>query len=257
MQLITERRLEVTKALPSTLKHIGIIMDGNGRWAELRGLSRVEGHRQGSHSVRDIVRASRELGLEALTLYAFSAQNWSRPVEEVLGLMQLLADFLDEQRPEIMSNGIRLQAIGELDKLPSFVQERLFSLMRDSAQHSSMTLCLALSYGGRESLVHAAQRLCERVQRGELQPSQINEQLLTESLETNSLPPLDLVIRTSGEERLSNFLLWESAYAELYFTKTLWPDFNRQDLSSAIESYSQRERRYGLVTPGHLPNAGH
>lgn len=248
MQLITERKPEATKSLPTTLKHIGIIMDGNGRWAELRGLSRVEGHRQGSHSVRDIVRASRELGLEALTLYAFSAQNWNRPVEEVLGLMQLLADFLDEQRPEIMNNGIRLQAIGELDKLPSFVQDKLFSLIKDSAHHTSMTLCLALSYGGRESLVHAAQRLCERVQRGELQPSQINEKLLTEALETNTLPPLDLVIRTSGEERLSNFLLWESAYAELYFTKTLWPDFNRQDLSLAIENYAQRERRYGLAS---------
>jgi undecaprenyl diphosphate synthase len=234
------------RALP---KHVGMIMDGNGRWAELRGLSRVEGHKAGARTVREVVRASRELGLEALTLYAFSAQNWDRPIEEVLGLMQLLGNFLDEERPEIMNNGIRLRAIGELDRLPGFVQEKLFSLMKDSEQNKSMTLCLALSYGGRESLVNAAKKLAEQVQRGTLDPNQINERLLDDTLETNGLPPLDLVVRTSGEERLSNFLLWESAYAELYFTRVLWPDFTKQEFLSALDAYENRDRRFGLTTP--------
>jgi undecaprenyl diphosphate synthase len=228
-------------------RHVAIIMDGNGRWAQGRSLPRVEGHRRGAKSVKEVVRAARELGLPAITLYAFSYQNWKRPADEVATLMQLLRDYVIDERPEIMENGIRLVAIGDVDRLPDFVRGPLDDLIRDSAGNRSMTLCLALSYGGREALVSAARELCERVRRGELHPSDITEERITATLQTNGLPQLDLLVRTSGEERLSNFLLWESAYAELYFTDTFWPDFGRDELIRAIESYHRRERRFGLT----------
>jgi undecaprenyl diphosphate synthase len=223
-------------------------MDGNGRWAKRRGLPRIEGHRKGADSVRDVVRASRELGLKALTLYAFSSQNWERPMEEVRSLMELLRDYLIEERPEIMDNEIRLETIGDRSRLPEFVREPLEALIRDSAENSKMTLCLALSYGGRESIVAAARRLAEAVVRGELHPSDIDAHNFAEELSTRILPELDLVIRTSGEQRLSNFLLWEAAYAELFFTDTLWPDFSRATLYQAIEVFQSRERRFGLTS---------
>jgi undecaprenyl diphosphate synthase len=228
-------------------RHVAIIMDGNGRWAQSRSLPRVEGHRRGAKSVKEVVRAARELGLPALTLYAFSYQNWKRPADEVATLMQLLRDYVIDERPEILENGIRLVAIGDVDRLPEFVRGPLDDLIRDSAHNRAMTLCLALSYGGRESLVAAARTLCERVRRGELLPSDVTEERITETLQTNGLPQLDLLVRTSGEERLSNFLLWESAYAELYFTDTFWPDFGRDELVRALESYRGRERRFGLT----------
>lgn len=236
-------KLQIVKRL----RHIGIIMDGNGRWAELRGLPRFRGHQRGVNAVRETVRAARELGVKALTLYAFSAQNWLRPQEEVYGLMQLLAEFLHEERPEILQNGIRLTAIGELSRLPGIVQAPLSSLMQDSSPNTGMTLCLALSYGGRESILAAAKKLCAQAARGELQPNEITEADFASALETRELPPLDLMIRTSGEERISNFLLWEAAYAELYFTQTLWPDFTRQSFIEAIEDYLQRERKFGSL----------
>ncbi len=229
-------------------RHVAIIMDGNGRWAKRRGLPRIEGHRKGADSVRDVVRASRELGLKALTLYAFSTQNWDRPMEEVRALMELLRDYLVEERPEIMDNEIRLVTIGDRSRLPDFVREPLDALVRDSAENDKMTLCLALSYGGRESIVAAARRLAEAVVRGELNPSDIDVLNFAEELSTRILPELDLVIRTSGEQRISNFLLWEAAYAELYFTDTLWPDFSRATLYQAIEAYQGRERRFGLTS---------
>ncbi len=229
-------------------RHVAIIMDGNGRWAKRRGLPRIEGHRKGADSVRDVVRASRELGLKALTLYAFSSQNWERPMEEVRALMELLRDYLIEERPEIMDNEIRLETIGDRSRLPEFVREPLEALIRDSAENSKMTLCLALSYGGRESIVAAARRLAEAVVRGELHPSDIDAHNFAEELSTRILPELDLVIRTSGEQRLSNFLLWEAAYAELFFTDTLWPDFSRATLYQAIEVFQSRERRFGLTS---------
>src|SRR5689334_13942427 len=229
-------------------RHVAIIMDGNGRWAKKRGLPRIEGHRKGADSVRDITRACRELGIKALTLYAFSSQNWDRPVEEVRMLMALLRDYLVDERPEILDNGIRLTTIGNIDRLPDFVREPLFALMADSASNQGMTLCLALSYGGRETIVDAARLLVERVLAGEIRPQDVNELSLSEALCTRNLPPLDLVIRTSGEQRLSNFLLWEAAYAELYFTDTLWPDFKRAQLMDAIAAYQGRERRYGLTS---------
>lgn len=236
-----------TPLLERLPRHVAIIMDGNGRWAEKHGLPRLEGHKRGATSVREVVRFSRELGIEALTLYAFSAQNWGRPPEEVLGLMQLLADYLIEEREEILQKDIRLTAIGSLARLPDFVKTLLDDLIRDSAGNKKMTLCLALSYGGRESLVEAARALCRRAQRGELMPEDLSEAHLDAALETRDLPPLDLIIRTSGEERLSNFLLWEAAYAELYFTETLWPDFGRADFLQALFRFGTRERRFGLT----------
>jgi undecaprenyl diphosphate synthase len=228
-------------------RHVAIIMDGNGRWAQRRGLPRVEGHRRGAKSVKEVVRAAREVGLRALTLYAFSSQNWDRPPDEVATLMQLLRDYVIEERAEIMENGIRLIAIGEVDRLPDFVRVPLEDLMRDSAGNRAMTLCLALSYGGRESIVAAARALCEAAARGTLQPKELTEARFSAALQTGGLPQLDLLIRTSGEERLSNFLLWEAAYAELYFTDTFWPDFGRDHLLLALKSFDGRERRFGLT----------
>jgi undecaprenyl diphosphate synthase len=226
-------------------RHVAIIMDGNGRWAQRRGQARVEGHRRGAVAVREVVRAAREIGLPAITLYAFSAQNWDRPPEEVATLMQLLRDYVIDERDEIMENGIRLVAIGDIDRLPSFVKDPLDALMAESAGNTAMTLCLALSYGGRESIVAAAQALARDVARGVLTPEDITQERLTGALQTGGLPQLDLLVRTSGEERLSNFLLWESAYAELYFTETFWPDFGKEELYLALDSYRGRERRFG------------
>jgi undecaprenyl diphosphate synthase len=226
-------------------RHVAIIMDGNGRWAQRRGMPRVEGHRRGAVAVRDVVRAAREIGLHAITLYAFSAQNWDRPPDEVATLMQLLRDYVIDERDEIMENGIRLIAIGDIERLPEFVKGPLEALMRESADNRAMTLCLALSYGGRESLVAAARELAVEVASGALKPEDITEEHLGGALQTSGLPQLDLLVRTSGEERLSNFLLWEAAYAELYFTETYWPDFDKQELHLALESFRRRERRFG------------
>jgi undecaprenyl diphosphate synthase len=227
-------------------RHLAIIMDGNGRWAETRGLPRLAGHREGARSVREVVRAARELELEAITLYAFSAQNWGRPADEVAGLMALLRDYLIDERPEIMHNGIRLRAIGDLDRMPALVREPLDALMADSAAHRDMQLTLALSYGGRESIVRAAQQAVARARDGHAD-GEIDEATFGALLPTADLPPLDLVVRTSGEQRISNFLLWEAAYAELYFTDVMWPDFRRPELEAALATYAARQRRYGLT----------
>jgi undecaprenyl diphosphate synthase len=231
---------------PSQLpRHVAIIMDGNGRWAQRRGLPRVEGHRKGAVAVRNVVRAAREIGLSAITLYAFSAQNWERPPEEIATLMQLLRDYCIDERDEIMENDIRLVAIGDIERLPDFVKAPLDALQAESAGNRGMTLTLALSYGGRESLVSAARELAGKVARGALKPEDITEAHLGGALQTSGLPQLDLLVRTSGEERLSNFLLWEAAYAELYFTDTYWPDFGKEELYRALESFRGRERRFG------------
>jgi undecaprenyl diphosphate synthase len=235
----------MTAALP---RHIGIIMDGNGRWAQLRDQPRIEGHRVGAESVRDITRAARELGVEALTLYAFSVQNWARPGDEVAALMDLLRDYLRDERPEIMDNQIRLHAIGDLDMLPPSVRAPLDALRADSAGHRGMTLTLALSYGGRESLAAAARALAAAVARGELTADAIDVDRFAAALPTRGLPPVDLLIRTSGEQRISNFLLWESAYAELMFVDVMWPDFRRRHLYECLDAYGRRERRFGLTS---------
>jgi undecaprenyl diphosphate synthase len=221
-------------------RHVAIIMDGNGRWAEARGLPRLAGHREGSESVRAVAREARRVGLEALTLYAFSAQNWARPPDEVAGLMQLLAEFLDSQRSEIMENAIRLHAIGELDRLPGFVRERLERLRRDSARNAGLTLTLALSYDAREEIAQAARRAAEGGR--DASPAELEAHLWTAGL-----PELDLLVRTSGERRISNFLLWQCAYAELAFSDVLWPDFRELELLQALGDYQARERRFGLT----------
>ena len=222
-------------------------MDGNGRWAQMRGMPRIEGHRLGAQSVKDVVRAARQIGLEALTLYAFSAQNWARPGDEVTALMELLRDYLIDERPEIMENGIRLRAIGDIERLPPLVREPLDALIADSAGNRSMQLVLALSYGGRESIVRAVRAAVAAVAAGDLDPSDLDAARFGRFLPTSELPPLDLLIRTSGEQRISNFMLWELAYAELIFAETLWPDFRRSQLYDALEIYARRERRFGLT----------
>ncbi len=241
------------RALP---RHIGIIMDGNGRWAQARGMPRIDGHREGARSVREIVRACREIGVGALTLYAFSEQNWARPPAEVQALMELLEEYLRDERDEIMENDIRLYAIGDLQRLPEFVQRPLQALMAESAQNTQMVLTLALSYGGRESILQAARALAADVRSGRIDPEEINDVTFQARLSTGLLPPLDLIIRTSGELRLSNFLLWEAAYAELHFTPLMWPEFRRPALEAALDAYEQRDRRFGRVPTQAAGQAG-
>jgi len=223
-------------------------MDGNGRWAQMRGLPRLEGHRRGSDSVRQVTRAARKLGLPALTLYAFSAQNWNRPPEEVSGLMDLLRDYLESERREILDNGIRLHAIGELDRLPARVRDPLEELRAASAQGKDMVLTLALSYGGREEIIAMARKVAEDVQKGSLSPEDIDAEAVEDRLWTRGLPPLELAVRTSGEVRVSNFLLWQLAYAEIHLTETLWPDFGEEDLLVALDDFQNRERRFGKTS---------
>ncbi len=230
--------------LPS---HVGIIMDGNGRWAQQRGLPRVQGHRKGSQAVRRMVRIARRLGLRALTLYAFSEQNWARPGDEVDALMELLREFLTSERDEILDNGIRLNAVGNLGRLPHLVRAVLEPLQRESEPNSEMTLTLALSYGGREEIAAAARELARRVAEGRIDLDEVTEDALHGLMPSLSVGDPDLVIRTGGERRISNFLLYGLAYAELYFADVLWPDFEAEDLFAAIESYQQRERRFGKV----------
>ncbi len=241
------------RGLPS---HIGIIMDGNGRWAQLRGLSRSEGHKAGSASVRRIVRSARRLGIRALTVYAFSEQNWQRPEDEVSALMALLEDFLLSERGEILNNGIRLQAGGSLGRLPGFVRAVLDPLRSESATNEEMTLTLALSYGGREEIALAARELANDVKAGRLRAEDITPDALRVRMPSLAVGDPDLVIRTGGEQRISNFLLYGLAYAELVFSDRLWPDFGTEDLHAAIASYQQRERRFGRVgKPARAPVA--
>lgn len=222
-------------------------MDGNGRWARMRGQPRSEGHRAGSRSVRRIVRLARRIGLDALTLYAFSFQNWQRPGDEVDALMALLQEYLLTERDEIIGNGIRLAGIGELAELPGPVRSLLDQLCDDSGQNEKMTLTLALSYGGQEEIATACRLLAEAVGRGELDPADISPDMIAAHLPSCRVGAPDLIIRTGGEKRLSNFLLFGSAYAELFFSDRLWPDFGGEDLFQAIASYQGRDRRYGLV----------
>jgi undecaprenyl diphosphate synthase len=229
-------------------RHVGIIMDGNGRWAAARGGGRSDGHRQGAEAVRRTVRAAREIGIPVLTLYAFSEQNWQRPAPEVADLMRLLRRFVLEERAELATRGIRLMTIGDEARLPAFVRGPLAALTEATRANRGMTLCLALSYGGRESVVRAARRLAAAADAGRLRPETIGEGDVAAALETRALPPPDLIIRTSGEQRLSNFMLWEAAYAELYFTDVMWPDFGRDELEAALTEYAKRERRFGKVT---------
>jgi undecaprenyl diphosphate synthase len=226
---------------------VAIIMDGNGRWAKQRHLPRVEGHRNGVESVRAVVRAAGEVGVKYLTLYAFSVENWNRPKEEVDTLMHYLARFLKSEIGELNRNNVRLEAIGQIYRLPEFVQEQLRKSQTALARNSGLTLILALSYGGRTEIIDAARSIAQKVKDGQLEPAEINEQLVSQHLYTSPYPDPDLLVRTSGEMRISNFLLWQISYAELVVTPTLWPDFRKPQFFEALEEYTQRHRRFGLV----------
>jgi undecaprenyl diphosphate synthase len=228
-------------------EHVAIIMDGNGRWAEERRFPRVAGHQAGIASVRDITRSARELGIRYVTLYAFSTENWKRPRKEVAMLMRLLRKMLHEELEEMRDNGVRLNTIGQTNALPKEVQQDLFSAIDDTSGNTRLTLTLALSYSGRWDLVRAMQLMALDIRRGKLSPEDVTDQLVKSYLTTADLPDPDLMIRTSGEMRLSNFLLWEMAYSEMYITKVYWPDFRREHLYEAIRNYQGRERRYGMT----------
>jgi undecaprenyl diphosphate synthase len=239
-----QQELVATAKLP---RHIAVIMDGNGRWAEERGLPRAAGHQAGIASLRDTTRASRELGIDYLTVYAFSTENWKRPKNEVSMLFRLLLKMLREELDEMLENGVRLNAIGQTNALPKIVQQELFAAIERTSQNKGLTLTLALSYSGRWDLVRAIQMLALDVRRGKISPEDVTDTLVRQYLTTATLPDPDLLVRTSGEMRLSNFMLWELAYSEIHVTKTYWPDFRREDLYEAIREYSRRERRFGLT----------
>lgn len=228
-------------------RHIAVIMDGNGRWAEQRSLPRLAGHKAGVESVREVVRTCRELEVPVLTLYAFSRENWSRPPWEVRALMGLLSRYLRSEIKELKKNGIALKAIGDLEKLPQKVQDLLARAEAETAAGREMVLNLALSYSGRAEILQAVRHLVRDVQKGKVEPSVIDEPLFSRYLYTAGLPDPDLLIRTSGEFRLSDFLTYQSAYAEIYVTKTFWPDFRKKDLLAAIGEFQNRERRFGLT----------
>jgi undecaprenyl diphosphate synthase len=227
--------------------HVAIIMDGNGRWAKQRHLPRIEGHREGAESVRAVVRAAGELGVKYLTLYAFSVENWSRPKDEVDTLMKYLARYLKTEVGDLMKHNVRLEVIGQIYRLPEFVQEQLAKTQGTLSRNNGLTAVLALSYGGRQEIVEAVRDIATKVQRGKLDPAEITEQTISQHLYTKNIPDPDLLIRTSGEMRVSNFLLWQISYAELVVTPTLWPDFRKPQFCEALEEYARRHRRFGAV----------
>ncbi|SEF71645.1 isoprenyl transferase [Flavobacterium urumqiense] len=229
-------------------KHLAIIMDGNGRWAKQQGLLRSLGHQSGTKSVKVIIEASAKLGIEFLTLYAFSSENWNRPKLEVETLMKVLINSLKKELVTLQKNNIKLNAIGNLEKLPQSAQKELLDVINKTKDNTKMTLTLALSYGSREELVSAVKNICSKVKNNIISIDAIDDSIINEHLYTQNLPDVDLLIRTSGEHRISNFLLWQIAYAELYFTDILWPDFKEQDLYEAIISYQKRERRFGKTS---------
>jgi len=235
--------LDTTK-LPA---HVAIIMDGNGRWAKKRLLNRINGHEKGSETVRTIVRTCRQIGISYLTLYAFSTENWQRPKTEVEALMALLKKFLQSERKEMVENNIRLRGIGQLDRLPPKVRQALDQTMAATRELTGMNLILALSYGGRAEIVRMVQEVAEKIKRGIIAPQAVNEKLISDHLYTRDIPDPDLLIRTSGEMRVSNFLLWQIAYTELFVTTTLWPDFSKEELLQILKDFQARVRRFGAV----------
>lgn len=242
--MITEKDIDPCK-LPA---HVAVIMDGNGRWAKKRGFMRVLGHRKGVDAVRRTIEASRKMGIKYLTLYAFSDENWQRPRVEVEALMDLLMSNLKAELPSFMKNGIRLNSIGEVSRLPEGPARELEYCMKETAGNKDMILTLALSYGSQEELKCCMRRIAQEVAEGMLKPEDISRDTIESHLYTSGMPAVDLVIRTSGEMRLSNFMLWQAAYAEFYFTPVLWPDFSEEDFLQAIREYGQRERRFGLIS---------
>jgi undecaprenyl diphosphate synthase len=228
-------------------QHIAIIMDGNGRWAKQRHLPRVEGHRQGAESARTIIRAAGELGIKHLTLYAFSTENWNRPKDEVDTLMKYLIQYLKRETPDLNKSNVRLQVIGQIWRLPENVQEQVRKSIAALEKNNGLTLILALSYSGRSELVDAVRAIAAKAKEGRLDPSEVTERLISEHLHTRNWPDPDLLIRTSGEMRVSNFLLWQISYAEFVMTQTLWPDFRKGQLIEALEEYARRHRRFGAL----------
>lgn len=228
-------------------KHVAIIMDGNGRWARKRGINRVRGHQKGSEAVREIVRTSREIGIPWLTLYAFSEENWKRSKTEIKALMSLLKRFLRSELKEMQDNGIRLQSIGRTEKIPEDTREILFETIEKTASNRDMVLTLAISYGGRQEILDAIKKIAINIERHGMTSNEISEQLLSGFLYTADMPDPDLLIRTSGEYRISNFLLWQIAYAEIYVTPVLWPDFNKHEFLVAIQNFQERDRRFGAT----------
>lgn len=247
---IAQNKMNLIESIDHTNlpKHLAIIMDGNGRWAKQQGFLRAFGHENGTKSVKEIIKTSAKLGIEYLTLYAFSTENWNRPKLEVQALMKILINSLKKELITLQENNIRLNAIGNLDKLPKTAQKELLDVMEKTKNNSRLTLTLALSYGSREELVNAVKAISDKVKNNIISIDTIDDSIINEHLYTQNLPDVDLLIRTSGEHRISNFLLWQIAYAELYFTNVLWPDFKDQDLYEAIISYQKRERRFGKTS---------
>lgn len=229
-------------------RHVAIIMDGNGRWASSRGFERLYGHRRGKASVKAIVELSRKIGIEYLSLYAFSEENWERPDGEVKGLMNLLKRYATTELDKMMKNGVRLKVIGNMRKLPPDVRQALRHTIEQTKRNRDLTVILALSYSAREEIANAAKSLARKVKRGDLEPEEINEDTIAQSLGTAGIPDPDLLIRTSGEIRLSNFLLWQVAYTEIYITETLWPDFREKQFIEALRQFQKRDRRFGRVS---------
>jgi len=227
--------------------HVAVIMDGNGRWAKGRGLSRVEGHQRGAESARAIIKAASEVGVKYLTLYTFSMENWNRPKLEVDAIMRYLAHYLKVEAAELNKHNVRLEAIGQIHRLPERVQKQLAKTRKALSKNTGLTLVLALSYGSRSEIVDAARAIAAKAKTGELDPAEVDEAMLSEHLHTSHLPDPDLLIRTSGEMRLSNFLLWQMSYAEMVVTPVLWPDFRKAEFFAALEEFTQRHRRYGAL----------
>ena len=245
---MTERIAQYQIDLQRVPQHVAIIMDGNGRWAKQKGHMRIFGHRHGVKAVRAAIEAGAELGVKYLTMYAFSTENWTRPQQEVTALMELLVSTIEDELPTFMKNGIRLETIGNIEKLPKKCQDQLFKTKAKTAQNDRLTLILALSYSGRWDIIEAVKRVSQAVEKGELKSESITESTLNAALSTAEYPHPDLLIRSSGEQRISNFLMWEIAYSELYFTPVLWPDFSKDDFYRAIVDYQGRERRFGKTS---------
>ncbi|MDB4803374.1 isoprenyl transferase [Verrucomicrobia bacterium] len=242
--LLSNLSPEAQQVLP---KHVAIIMDGNGRWAKQRRLPRTVGHRRGLESLRTVVRTASRLGVKYLTLFTFSAENWNRPKSEVDTIMRYLGRFLRTEIPEFNSYNVQLDAIGQIERLPQKVQDQLTKTKETLSNNDGMTMVLALSYGARQEMIDATRAIADKIQNGDLFPSQINEEVISNHLYTSEIPDPELLVRTSGEMRISNFLLWQISYAELVITDTLWPDFRAPQLYDALEAYAKRHRRFGKV----------
>src|SRR5882762_1478602 len=236
-----------SEAAANLPRHVAVIMDGNGRWAKTRHLPRIEGHRRGAESARIIIRTAGELGIKYLTLYAFSAENWNRPKDEVDALMKYLVHYLKTETKDLNKNNVRLEVIGQIHRLPDNVQEHLAKSIATLSKNNGLTLIMALSYSSRIEIVDAARQIAQKVKQGKLDPADITEEVISQHLWTRNIPDPDLLIRTSGEMRVSNFLLWQISYAELVITPTFWPDFKKAQFFAALEEYAKRHRRFGGV----------